>query len=417
MNKSIWALIAVLLFLLVPAACSNSSSDSGRDSGVDSSVQDDEAKDGGGDVDSDSDSDTDTDNDNDTDSDTDTDTDADVDADSDADGDTDADSDADADADADASVDGGMIPGDWVTIPAGSFWMGSPDEDCPTDYPLHVPDAGCAKELGQSFNEDLHYVQLTNSFEIMNTEVTQAMFESVMEWNPSTKNCSHGCGDTNPVYYVSWYDSIAYANELSLDNELTPCYTLSNVECEDATDAGAGYMNCMNEARGGIESAIVELNGVISVYDCTGYRLPTESEWEYAIRAGSNSAFYPSDGNDGGITYTDCSLDPNLDQIGWYCGNNNVHCEPVGGKEANAWYLHDMSGNVWEWIWDWYDVYPAGDTSTPLVDPEGPASATPRVIRGGSWSIVASSCRMADRNGSAPGSRFGDVGLRLVRTK
>jgi len=177
-------------------------------------------------------------------------------------------------------------------------------------------------------------------------------------------------------------------------------------------------MNCMNATQGGIDSATVEPNGVTSVYDCTGYRLPTESEWEYAIRAGSNSAFYPSDGNDGSITYTDCTLDDNLDQIAWYCGNDNGHCEPVGTKEKNAWHLYDMSGNVYEWTWDWYAAaYPAGDTSTPVIDPEGPAEAVNRVIRGGYWSGNAQYCRSAYRASHTTGHRYNLIGLRLARSK
>jgi formylglycine-generating enzyme required for sulfatase activity len=140
-------------------------------------------------------------------------------------------------------------------------------------------------------------------------------------------------------------------------------------------------------------------------YNCVGYRLPTESEWEYAYRAGTTTAFY-----NGEITDDDCA-DPNLDQIGWYCGNSDVQVHSVGEKESNAWGLYDMAGNVWEWCWDGYVPY-LGAVSDPL----GPATGSDRVIRGGSFGNGASDARAADRDFLGPSSRIGSLGFRLART-
>ena len=128
--------------------------------------------------------------------------------------------------------------------------------------------------------------------------------------------------------------------------------------------------------------------------DCQGYRLPTEAEWEYAARAGTQTAFYT-----GEITQTDCdTVDPNLNAAGWYCGNAGGATHPVGQKQPNAWGLYDMHGNVWEWVHDWDGDYPAGDA----VDPLGPAAGDNRVRRGGLWLSDAQYARAAFRNSLNP---------------
>ncbi len=302
---------------------------------------------------------------------------------------------------------------DFVPITAGTFWMGSPDGDCPAGYP-----GNCIDEPGRYSYEELHEVTLTYDFELQAYEVTEVDFETVMSWNPvdtHDSDCTYGCGDDHPVKYVSWYDVLAYANELSLDSGLTPCYVFSSVTCEEGGSVGADYMQCMNPTQQGIDSATVTLSGGASKpQDCEGYRLPTEAEWEYAIRSGSEyTAFYQSDGNDGTITYTDCTLDNNLDQIAVYCANDPGGTAPVGTKEANAWGLYDMSGNVWEWVWDWYQ----GDYETDVgTDPVGPSTGSRRVLRGGNWSNGARGCRSAYRFNGTPGYRYAYVGLRLCRS-
>ncbi len=208
-----------------------------------------------------------------------------------------------------------------------------------------------------------HPVTLTNDFYIMTTEVTQGQWEAVMRSNPSYFTA---CGGECPVETVSWED---------------------------------------------VQDFITKLNAT----DGRTYRLPTEAEWEYAARAGTQTAFY-----NGGITNTGYTpVDPNLDAIGWYYGNSEVTytpnssgkgTHPVGQKQPNAWGLYDMSGNVWEWCQDWYGTYPTDS----VTNPTGPATASYRVLRGGSWLNSAQSCRSADRYDYDPAYRNYGNGFRLA---
>lgn len=139
---------------------------------------------------------------------------------------------------------------------------------------------------------------------------------------------------------------------------------------------------------------VQRLNGWVSgrAYQ---YRLPTEAEWEYGARARATGARYGE-----------------LGAIAWYEANSGGTTHPVGQKRPNAWGLHDMLGNVWEWTGDWYGQYPTG----PVTDPGGPESGLYGVIRGGSWSHHARGVRSADRFNFSPGSRGINLGFRLVRT-
>ena len=128
----------------------------------------------------------------------------------------------------------------------------------------------------------------------------------------------------------------------------------------------------------------------------TTYRLPTEAEWEYAARAGTTGDRYG-----------------NLDAIAWCGENSGGRTHPVGGKVPNAWGLHDMLGNVWEWVEDWYGDYPGGT----VTDPRGPGSGSYRVLRGGGWHFSASYCRSSRRNNGPPGIRDYGLGFRLLRTE
>jgi len=365
------------------------------------------------------DTETSTDSDTDTDSDADTDADLDADTDSDSDTSTTSDSDTGSDSDTDTGVESG-----WVTIPAGSFWMGSPDGDCPTGYPAEF----CVNEFARQENEELHYVTLTRSFSIMTTEVTQGQFTEIMSWNPSLTQASDNeiCnGGKCAVEYVSWYDAVVYANALSVHDGLAPCYEISNITCEDDTLAGTDPTLCMNDTQKGIDDATVDADvpagPFASVYDCTGYRLPTEAEWEYTARAGSSTPFYPAEPDFSGTLDgydTDnwpCFFEP-LEPIAWHCGQGAIH--EVGTALPNEWGVYDMLGGVREWTWDRYVETLVGVVSAPATDPSG-GNASPyysRVEKNCAVSDSATQCRTARRNDVNASSQRGETGFRLVRT-
>ncbi len=242
-------------------------------------------------------------------------------------------------------------------IPHGTFIMGSP-EDEPRLYD----------------DETQHEVTLTRSFYIQTTEITQGQWETVLT-DAEKKGISIGglnkwpsdfsdCGPDCPVERVSWDDIQLFIN----------------------------IINQLGEGR---------------------YRLPTEAEWEYAARAGSTTAFA-----NGGITEMHCALDPNLDDMGWYCYNNGTHGTPEFGtkqvmqKDANNWGLYDMHGNVYEWCQDWFDAYPSGS----LTDPTGPLSGGYLIIRGGSWIEYAMNCRSGHRLAFESTFQDRDIGFRLARS-
>lgn len=188
-------------------------------------------------------------------------------------------------------------------------------------------------------------------FELAAIPVTQARYAQVTGARPSTAH-----GDRLPVEGVSWLDAVRFCNALSGAEGLTPAYGIRGGDAQD-----------------------VEWNA-----SADGYRLPTEAEWEHACRAGTTEARYGR-----------------LDEIAWHRGNSQERMHEVGGKEPNAWGLHDMLGNVWEWCWDVYDPEVYG---------------TYRVLRGGGWFDERWSCRASVRRRSHPTFRIDDVGFRLARS-
>ena len=253
-------------------------------------------------------------------------------------------------------------------IPRGTFQMGSP-----------------VGEEGRDDDETQHAVTLTRGFWMGETEVTQKQWRELMGTAPSHFS---QCGDSCPVEQVSWYEAVVFANRLSDRAGLPACY-----ESEDCTGALGG--GCADKSssycEGDYQCKAVRLTSL----ECKGYHLPTEAEWEYAARADVPGVRHAQE----------------LGTIAWYVDNSGSTTHPVGQKQANAWGLHDMLGNVWEWSWDWKGTYPAGHQE----DPVGPGSGSFRVLRGCSWGIFARYCRSASRDMWSPGSRISFAGFRLVR--
>jgi len=242
-----------------------------------------------------------------------------------------------------------------VSISAGTFRMGD------------------VENYGQYFDEKpVHEVTLS-SFEMSVYEVTQGQYTSVMGSNPAN---SYGVGDDYPVYNVSWYDAVKFCNKLSDAEGLERCYNESTWSCD---------------------------------FSKNGYRLPTEAEWEYACRAGTETYFYT-----GNNLSSDRGTSTDLDRACWYWynwGQANDKAHVVGAKEPNAFGLYDMHGNVWEWCNDWDGLY----TSDSQSNPKGPSSGSARVIRGGSRNDYAENCRSAFRYWIDPSDVYYNVGLRVVR--
>ena len=277
-------------------------------------------------------------------------------------------SDTDTDTDTDTAADpppGPIGPhGEIVTGPHGGSMV---------RITAGAFDMGCTRDqLNQCLDNErpVRTVTLTHDFYIGETEVTQGEYESVMGTNPSDDS---GCGSDCPVEKVSWTTAAVFANALSSSAGLTECYT-----CGDSDE---GFI----------------CEAAMSPYDCDGYRLPTEAEWEGAARCDEERMYAGSD---------------DLGLVGWHTGNSDGGLHPVAGNEANDCGLYDMSGNVWEWVQDWMGIYDAVET----IDPEGPETAGNRVHRGGSWDSAGSRARVSHRDENYPGFVTGDLGFRLART-
>lgn len=232
-----------------------------------------------------------------------------------------------------------------VLIPAGRFTMGDSEESDASPHDV-----------------------VMSAFLIDRYLVTQELYEQLMGENPSRWK-----GSKNPVEQVRWSDAVKFCNKRSEKEGLVPCYDLQTWKCN---------------------------------FEASGYRLPTEAEWEYACRAGTRTPYFFGDNS------------AKLGEYAWFDKNSGGHPQPVGLKKPNPWGLYDMSGNLWQWCNDFYkvDYYP--QSSGP--DPKGPAEGETKVVRGGAWRAGAENCRSGYRYNENPG--YADVcfgydiyGFRCVR--
>jgi len=240
-----------------------------------------------------------------------------------------------------------------VQLPGGSFRMGSDKARDPQAYDDECP----SREVRIS------------PFAMARTPITRGLYRSLVKDSPS--EWARGKDDaTLPANYVSWDDALRFCNALSERSGLKPCYgrTAAGWDCDWAAD---------------------------------GYRLPTEAEWEYACRGGTETPWFW--GGD----------EKEAKRYAWFGENwstGSVH--PVAQKLANPWGLHDMAGNCWEWCWDWYAA-PYGPSATD--DPRGPAVGQSRVLRGGSFGGEPRLLRSAVRGWDAPEFLDQFIGFRCVR--
>ena len=259
----------------------------------------------------------------------------------------------------------------------------------------------------ESSSNPAYTVTLTKDFYICDHEVTQKEWFDVMGVKQEDMYATDkGWGDNYPVYYVNWYAAIAYCNKRSVKEGLTPCYSVSGV-----TDwAALNFASIPTSSDTTWDAATCDFNA-------SGYRLPTEAEWEYAAlgdyKDNPNWNGYGDSANTSASVFAGYNGSNNIDDYAWYFGNASLTHE-AKGKAANSYGLYDMSGNVLEWCWDWYGSGQY-DTDGNVSDPSGASSGDKRVSRGGSCFNGAGSCSVAYRDGLSPHHRESYLGFRVVR--
>jgi formylglycine-generating enzyme required for sulfatase activity len=216
-----------------------------------------------------------------------------------------------------------------------------------------IPAGSFVMGSASGYNEEIpeHPVTISRPFYLGKYEVTQAQWEAVMGENSPSRHK----GPANPVENVSWEEVREFIEKL-------------------------------NKKEG-----------------TARYRLPTEAEWEYAARAGTDTPYFF--GND----------KKELSEYAWHGDNSRGRTHPAGEKRPNPWGLYDIYGNVWEWVEDWFDENFYADS--PEADPRGPEEGSRRVFRGGGWEYSAEECRSATRGWLAPADRVPIIGFRLVFSK
>ena len=271
------------------------------------------------------------------------------------------------------------VPEGFVLVKAGTFQMGSKE--------------------GYDNNKPVHEVTITKPFYMGKCEVTQAEYEKYCSYGSDSPSSSYGDGDDYPAYNVSWYNAIVYCNKRSIAEGLTPCYSIN--DSKDPEDWGkipTEYGDPLCDTWNAVECN----------WNANGYRLPTEAEWEHAARAGDNTV--------DSLTYSGTSDVNELKKYAWCQLNAKFTTHEVGRMLPNAYGLYDMSGNVWEWCWNWstnsYDTEAEGGS-----DPTGISAGSERVHRGGAgWGCNEESCCAVSYRADYPPRIYdNNIGFRVVR--
>ena len=230
---------------------------------------------------------------------------------------------------------------------------------------------------GYDNEKPVHTVNLTYDYWIGKCEVTFDECDAFCTVLGRSKPDDYGWGrGKKPVINVSWKEAIEYCNWLSEQEGYAKAY-----------DSNGNLLD-----RNGSKTTDIK--------KVEGYRLPTEAEWEYAARGGQKTKGYKYSGSN------------KLNEVGWYGSNSGGKTHEVGKKKANELGIFDMSGNVWELCHDWYTSY----TSEAQTDPTGSDRGSYHLLRGGSWSVYANSCRHPYRDYDSPAYGYSSLGFRLART-
>lgn len=316
-----------------------------------------------------------------------------------------------------------MFPPDMAKIPAGTFMMGQPDSKI-------LLFSNESKQVYSDDEQPVHSVTL-NAFELGVNAVTLGEFRAFMEdpengyltdaelnkdgsrlWHVNKKGWEDHSGinwrhdvrgeiqdnELHPVLHVSWYDAVCYCNWLSNKTGRKPYYHIYKDEKDVGNLCDPNYDTNRWQVTPDLMSK--------------GFRLPTEAEWEYAAREGGHEGLFFGTGKN---KADPIEMNFNPDDIFRSCpGVYRKQTTPVGLFDSNSLGLHDMSGNVFEWCWDWHlrDYYDQSSKNNPA----GPEKGSERIMRGGSWLRYAKNCRTTDRYHARPFGRYNDVGFRLART-
>jgi len=261
-------------------------------------------------------------------------------------------------------ISGEALTNGLVFVKGGTFLMGNNGSD------------------GNEEERPVHEVTVID-FYISKYEITQS------EWGKHMPAFYYdsGEGSNYPVYYVSWYEVLKYSNKRSIAEGLNPCYSINGSTDPDIWGASPA-------------TADENWDAVVCNWKANGYRMPTEAEWEYASRGGDKAQGLKFSGSNDHL------------KVAWMEENSGIKLHEVGRKQANELGLYDMSGNLYEWCWDWYGEYP----DSALTNPTGPATGKFRVERGGAWDRGVNASKVDSRYFFKPQTSYGGVGVRIART-